>query len=112
MSSNPDSKRLGIYLFAGPAFGWIGYGIAALVSYGPRTLGFMLVGLVVFYPVTLILGSAPAMATFYVDQAMHDRCWPQPWRCIVSCALGGWLSFLTFRIFPFPLSELRVTGPL
>lgn len=110
MNANLDSTRRGIYVFAGPVLGWIGYTIAELLSHGPRSLGFMLIGLVIFYPITFIVGSMPAMAAFYVDQALYDRRWPKVWRCFVSCTLGGLLSFPILLVFHLPFPELQVTG--
>jgi hypothetical protein len=103
-------RRRCIFLFAGPALGWIGFCLAAAISHGPRNMGLVVPGMVVFSPFIFAAGALPAIFTFWVDDALIERNSSRPLRAILCCAFGGLLSLGLFRYAPFPLPEFRSEG--
>ena len=105
-------RRRYIFLFAGPALGWIGFCLAAAIVHGPRYMGIVAPGLVVISPFIFAVGALPAVLTGWIDEALVDRKRSRFLRCMVCCAFGGLLSLGLFYIGPFPIPEFRSGGLL
>ena len=103
-------RRRYIFLFAGPALGWIGFCLAAAISHGPRYFGLVVPGMIVFSPFIFVVGVLPAIFTFWVDDALIERNSSRPLRAVLCCVFGGLLSLGLFHYAPFPLPEFRSEG--
>jgi hypothetical protein len=96
-----------IWLLAGPFLGWIGLSFE-LMFLRVNPIYSLLIGIVVF-PITLAVGLPIAASTFLLDTIASDHGCRQPFRGVVTAALGGCLSLLVLSFLP--VSQILANGP-